>query len=332
MSHGIKMKGKRKVRISRLNWDIEYVNDICSGNGFTITEPATFLNFDDTKVKSLYGSRSPLYGTSYEDETAFIERYRCKCGEFKGIIWKDEECPLCHTKVEFRDTNINFTGWISLGECAIVNPFYYFRLGSVIGQTAIQEILMPRRVVDIDGNVRVQSADEMDEAPKHPYVGLGVTEFEKNFEEIMEYFKQKKKKKAEEIDLLVKEKGSVFTHHIPVYSTFLRPQSITSDTFYFNSIDKHINPIFSLSEKLESSEEIDRLFILARIQSHVNQLWEVNFELLNKKEGLIRGQILGGSCNYTSRNVIIPDPSLGDDEIDLMIRSIKTLLIAGNSR
>lgn len=312
-----KMKGKRKVRITRLNWDIEYINDICSGNGFTISEPATFLNFDDTKVKSLYGSRSPLYGTSYEDETAFIERYRCQCGEFKGIIWKGEECPICHTKVEFRDTNIKFTGWISLGEHQIVNPFYYFRLGSVIGQTAIQEILMPRRVVDIDGNVRIQTAEEMDEPPKHPFLGLGVSEFYKRYEEILDYFKQKKKKKADEIDLLLKEKASVFTHHIPVYSTFLRPQSITSDTFYFNSIDKHINPIFSLSERLDESEEIDQLFILSRIQSHVNQLWEVNFELLNKKEGLIRGQILGGSCNYTSRNVIIPDPSLRDDEIDL---------------
>ena len=62
-------------------------------------------------------------GTSYEDETAFIERHRCECGAFKGRLFEGEECPLCHTKVEFRDSNIEFTGWIVLGDDNYINQY-----------------------------------------------------------------------------------------------------------------------------------------------------------------------------------------------------------------
>ena len=296
-------KSKQSVRLTRLNWDIEYALDIINGNGFTITEPATFMA-ETEKQKSLYGSRSILYGTSFEDETAFIERYRCECGKFKGKLFEHEICPFCHKPVEFKDVNIEFTGWISLSGQFILNPYYYNRLSSILGKKTIDEIIISRKKVDVNGNIKILTADELEEKPKHPYVGIGLTEFRVRFEEIMNYFKAKKKKKVDEIDRIVGESSSVFTSHIPVYSTFLRPQSVTSDTFYFNSIDKHIQPIFSLSEKIKSAEEIDLQFILQRIQSHVNELWDTNFELLNGKEGLIRGQILGGSLNYTARRLL----------------------------
>ena len=45
-----KPKGKQKVLIKRLNWDHEYLHDIMTDNGFTITEPATFMNVDETKI------------------------------------------------------------------------------------------------------------------------------------------------------------------------------------------------------------------------------------------------------------------------------------------
>ena len=46
-------------------------------------------------------------------------------------------------------------------------------------------------------------------------------------------------------------------------------------------------------------------------------MWDYNMEILKGKEGIIRGEILGGSLNYTSRNVVIPDYTLKDNEVDL---------------
>ena len=308
--------GKQKVRISRMNWDTEYLSDIIHKQGFLITEPATF-QVDETKQKSLHGARSTLYGTNYDDENAFIERYRCQCGTFTGRVFEGEMCPICKSAVKFEDTNIKFTGWISLADNYIINPFYYQKIADCIGKTTLSEIVNRKTVVGLNGALSRATEEDLGEKPKHPYVGIGLVEFRERFPEIMLYFREKKKKKAEDIDRILEERTSVWCSHIPIYSTLLRPQSSTSDTYYFNSIDKHINPIFSLSEKLKNAEEIDRHIILYRIQFRVNILWEENFKLLNGKEGLIRGQILGGSINFSARNVICPDPSLRDDQVDL---------------
>lgn len=316
--------GKQVVRISRLNWDVAYHVDIARGTGFTISEPATF-NLDESKQKSLLGARSPLYGTSYEDETAFIERTRCKCGEFKGRLFEGETCPICGTKVEAKDVDINFTGWITLGQNYVINPYYYNHLADCIGKTALADIVNTKLIVDRDGHMRLANASELDVKSTHPFVGIGLVEFRKRFYEIMDWFKAKKKNKDKEFDLLKKSTTEVFTSHIPIYSTFLRPQSSTADTYYYNSIDKHVNPLYTLSEKIKNCEEIDKHYILGRIQYRVNSLWDENFKLLNGKEGWIRGQILGGALNYTSRNVIIPDPNLRDDEVSLSYHTFREL-------
>jgi len=57
--------------------------------------------------------------------------------------------------------------------------------------------------------------------------------------------------------------------------------------------------------------------ILFRIQQYVNQLWEMSFQTIKRKEGIINDQILGGRLNYTARNVIVPDPTLRADHISL---------------
>ena len=75
------MGKKQSVHIRRLNWDISFYADMLDGNGFQIIEPSG-ISINGMKKKSLYGASSPLYGTNYEDEQSFIERYRCSCGVF----------------------------------------------------------------------------------------------------------------------------------------------------------------------------------------------------------------------------------------------------------
>lgn len=288
---------KNKVRIKRRNWEIDYMQDIISGRGFTIREPAT-VNVDDINKKSLHGSRSPLYATDYSDEQAFIERYRCKCGEFKGKQFEGETCPLCGTKIEFKDVDIGFTGWISLGKDHTIQPYYYNLMNDCLGKNTLNEILDTKNKVDTDGNIiKAESLQDIIGKAKHPFVGIGPTEFKNRFIEIMTFFKNTKKNKSDAIENVMKEKNNVFTSHIPVYTTLLRPQSATSDSYYYNSMDKNINPLYNLSEKIKVCQDIERDYVLNRIQRRVNKLWDLNFELLNGKDGLIRDQILGGSLN-----------------------------------
>ena len=59
--------GKQIVRVKRCSWDVMFYDDIMTGNGFIISEPAE-VKIDREKKKSLYGPQSPLYGTTYEDD------------------------------------------------------------------------------------------------------------------------------------------------------------------------------------------------------------------------------------------------------------------------
>lgn len=316
---------KQKVKFIRMNWDAEFYKDLLDGTGFIITEPAE-MSLDGDKRKSLDGPQSPRYGTSFEDEQSFIERYRCQCGKFMGRLFEGEVCPFCGKKVEFRDSDIKVTGWITLGDDnRVINPYYYNMFVKTIGKNEFPDLIYARYKIGTDGEREIATEDDTDYEPLSPYSGRGIDYFFDNYEEILEYFKKIKKNKASSIDLLLKQKRQAFISHIPIASTMLRPQSVTNDTFYFNSMDKEINTLFSLSESLKRCVDIERDYILQRIQTRLANMWDMYFSTLNSKEGLIRGEILGGSLNYTARNVIVPEPSLRDDEIALSYHTFLNL-------
>ena len=299
--------GKKRAEVKRLNFDVEAYNDVINGRGFFVVDPPE-VDIDETRKKALYGPQSPLYGSTFSDEQSFQERYRCKCGEFKGTIFEGETCPKCNTKIEFRDVDPYMTGWIPLGAKKIIAPHYYRILQQAIGREVFPEIIFLKMKVTKNGRREKLSEEEMKEfEPKSPFYGIGLEEFRERYFEIIDYFKKLKPAKAETFDRLRKEVNSVFTSHIPVYTTLLRQQSVTSENFYFTGIDKQINTCVNLARNLRDSEEIETPVILNRIQSRANAIWEANFELLNTKDGLIRDQLIGGSLNFTARNVIVPD-------------------------
>ena len=330
-----KLKNRNKkimVNVSRRNWDNDFYYDLLTGNGFKIIEPAD-VSLNGTKEKTLYGPRSPLYGTDYEDEKAFIERYRCKCGEFKSRLFEGEICPICHTAVEYRDVDISMTGWIDLGEGnRVINPLYYQILSASIGKKIFRDILISKYKVTKDGKQEKATEEDLDIPPTSIYFGIGMDAFYNRYEEILNYFKARKKGKEHRFDTLIAQKDRVFVTKIPIYSTKLRPESVTFDSFYFESSGKIINSLYPLSETIKNCETIERDYLLQRIQKKLNDLWEYNFELLNGKDGYIRDQLLGCTLNFTARNVIIPDSSLKINEVDLsyhtFLELFKYLIIA----
>jgi hypothetical protein len=82
-------------------------------------------------------------------------------------------------------------------------------------------------------------------------------------------------------------------------------------------MDKLINTIFNLSEKLKVCLDVEREGLLNRIQYKLCTMWITDFVSIQSKFGFIRQQLLGGRINYSARNVIIPAPDLKDNEVDL---------------
>ena len=294
---------KKYVEFKRLNWNVMYYRDLIMHEGFTITEPAE-ITIDGQKKKSLYGPQSPLYGTNYEDEQAFAERYRCQCGEFKGRMFEGETCPLCGTKVEFKDTNIKMTGWIDFGEHNyIVSPYYFQVLQSAIGKNVLPDIVYARYKVTKNGIREKIKEEDLESKPSSPFYGIGVDEFLIHYEEILNYFKNIRKNKAHTIDMLLKEKDAVFVSKMPIITTKLRPSSSTTDTYYYHTVDKIVNTMITLNNSLQDCSDIERDYILQRLQKKANGIWDQLFNTLNGKEGWIRGSLLGGSLEINFGDV-----------------------------
>lgn len=153
------------------------------------------------------------------------------------------------------------------------------------------------------------------------YHNIGLKEFYDNFEEIMLFFKQKRKQKAELIDSLIADKDIIWTSKIPVYSTVLRPQGITVESYYFCGQDRQIYPLTNISINLKKASPIEVPLYLYQAQMRVNALWALNFSLIDGKNGWTRANVLGGEFNYSGRNVIVLDPTLKIDEVDLSYKS-----------
>ena len=297
--------GKRKVKINVLNWDATMYHDLMTEEGFIISDPAQ-ISIDGQSKKTEFGPQSPRFGTTYGDDQEFIERYRCKCGKFRGKLYKGEICPECKSEVIRRDVDVKQTAWINFGRYKFINPYYYQVLIKLIGKKVFPDIIDMKQRVDVNGHVSNVDISELKESYS-PFSGIGIQEFMVRFDEIISYFQSKKKDKADELEELKKLKPQVFTSNCPVYTTLLRPQSSTSDTLYYTGIDKEINPLIRLSLDIENCEPIELPLILSNAQSRVNKMWEYNFQLINSKEGFIRDKLLGGSLNFSARNVITPD-------------------------
>lgn len=276
---------EKKVQIVRLNWDEMCRLDLITGKGFEITEPA-FKNKEGEK--SLNGIQSPRFCTDYEDEDAFAERYSCDCKDIVGKRYKGDVCPKCKSKVEFKDVDLSITGWIRLHKCKLIQPIFYMQLKSVIGDKQLTEIIEFDKETTKDGLL-------VDKKGKSPFKGIGIREFEERLEEILEYYGRKKKHKAEIIDSILEERDKVFISSIPIYSSVLRPSLFKGDTFFYNTIDKCINPFFSIVQllnngckttaKKKDKDNVDERTLLYAAQKRLMTLWVTVFELIESKDG-----------------------------------------------
>lgn len=298
---------KNGARLVMLDWDKECEMDFIMGRGFEITEPAV----KGKDQKSMYGIQSPLFCSDWSDDDAFAERYSCQCGEMRGKVFEGETCPLCHTEIKFKDVDLSITGWIILHNHKIIQPIFYNKLNSIIGSKHFIDIIRFDKKVNKDGHLEDKNDDK-----NNPFKGIGIIEFRDRFDEIMEYYRNKKKNKQDEIDEILKEKEKVFASCIPVYSSVLRPISFKGDSFFYSVIDKKYNSIFSSTRLLndaelfetrrkkwtkEKRERMDTSKILSSIQEKLMELWSLIFEQVDQKDGHIKSEILGGMINFSSR-------------------------------
>jgi hypothetical protein len=306
-----------RSQLIALNYEAECAHDLAYGMGFMITDEA-YTNTSKTET-NIDGPQSERYGTTYGDEFAFVERHRCECGELTGAMFMDEICPKCKTVVKNRGIDITKTGWLTWDPYKIIAPRYYRMLAKAIGETTFINMLSHDNKRDANGNIRDIHEDYVAPGPRGgksgPYYNIGMVAFYENYEEILEYFS--KKRKDREFDKLLRDKAKVFTSVFPLYSTVLRPTQLTGEDFHTTDVNMKINPICRIMKFLVGAVGDDVDIFLSAIQEKCNDIWDICYSMIEQKKGTIRSQIIGGTYNWTARNVIVLDQTLDIDEVDI---------------
>lgn len=318
-----------EVMLKKINLDKERIADLKSGNGFIVTEPKN-IKKDLKAADSIYSRR---FGTQLQDVNAFENRYKCKCGNLQGRLYEGIKCPICGERVEFVDENYNYFGWLVLKDpYKVIHPAIYAQLRNFFGVNKIREnridnIIKPLIEKDEDGYTITYGDSTEDE----PFNGIGVIQFIKRFDEVMNFYLKKYPQKRDMYNDIMKDKDIIFTQSIPVYTTQLRPFSLEDTQFDYEKVNEY----YTMLAKLVHTVNNDKLKMfrkpkpinecLFNIQEEFNKLYMEQINILATKKGELK-QNFGGRYNFSARCVIAQEPQLEIDSVKLPYFALVELL------
>lgn len=319
-------KYRYESKIVPIDFDQECREDLAKGTGFLITKKQD-IKKDVRSDDSIFSSK---YGLQIDDMTPFGDVYKCKCGKTMMKVNSGLLCPHCHTKVRYVSNDFSITGWIKINEpFFFIHPNMFKKLISFIGKKNLDGILNQDYKVDEDG-----FQIKKEPVKSNPFMMIGFLEFKERFDEIMQFYKNKHKNnpsKLEFYDDIMSNRKIVFSHSLPVYTSQLRPYSIKKNRFNFEGNNALYNVIAGTAAKLNKAEFNSRgrgkstNQLMYDIQMKYMEIYADLEKIIAQKKGYVRA-LNGGRYNFTARNVIIPDPDLGIDEIILPYASLIELM------
>lgn len=309
--------------LERIDLDKARMRDIENGTGFIVTSPKGISN----NLKDPEGVFSPKFGQTLQDLNPYADRYKCKCGELMGRIYLDIECDKCKEKVKFMDDDLSYFGWIELKrDYPVIHLNLYKSMESLVGSKRLNNIIKPLDEKDEDGKTI-----KVEKPANEPFYGIGMFDFKDRFDEIMNYYLGRYPNKLDIYNDIMANRSKVFCHSIPVYSTLLRPFKEEREFLFYDDT----NDLYVMMARLAHVINTDNLRIFRKrkpkaqllydLQMLMNELYDEIIAILSKKKGEVRS-LFGGRCNFTARNVIIPNPKLRVEEIKLSYFSLVELL------
>lgn len=304
-------KHEHHAIVRLVNFDKRMKASLKSGNGFIITDKD---GLDKSKTeRTENGIYSPKFGSIWGDSNAFEELWSCDCGAKTSKQNRDIKCEKCNSYVTFKGKNVDKRGWFMLEKYQIIHPNIYLKLISLIGGTRLKEILDVRSwKVGIDGMSEKPIIDETSKNIKK-YDNIGMIEFQKRYDEIIDFFYSKHRNKKDVYDFLKEEynREATFTHCLPVIPLFLRPIIIGEEDFNYDKLNpKYANistKVYNINNRDYSAADekvlLNRLFSL---QKQYQEVCDLLLAKLDKKTGQLRNEIIGFRLNFTVRAVITP--------------------------
>jgi DNA-directed RNA polymerase subunit beta' len=253
-----------------------------------------------------------------------LKNYTCQCGTYYGISKSGGQCDLC--KVDILNSNIRRTRFAKIVlPMPVVNPLFYDLLVYIGGKTlktAIDDLMK------MEKSVLYQDGEDMVVTVNPEYIPQGTTTWEKT-DAILKLIHFIAKREAEhgveEWQLVLDNIDNLLINYVIVLPPELRPTMLAGgkNKQLMDKINRYYTQILTKKEIIRETvlnihQDKDLYYTyFKQIQKDVNELYTKILEKMAKKEGLIRGNILGKRIDFSGRAVIVPDPTLTLNECAL---------------
>jgi DNA-directed RNA polymerase subunit beta' len=297
-------------------------------------------NLDEvTSLKTFGKKKFHPEGLFSEQIFGPVKNYTCQCGRYYGISRTGDKCTLCNVDIVNSDVRRKRFAKITI-PVPVVNPLFYDLLVELGGKNlkkALDTLMRNEKSVLYKSN-----DDYLVTVNQEEVVPKGCTSWERA-EAIYELVKGLAGDMIEEgvdgWEFVLNGIDSLLVNTIIVLPPDLRPTSKSSgkDKQLMDKINRYYIQILTKKEIMK--ETIIDIYkdkslyytYFKQLQKDVNELYTRILEKIAKKEGLIRGNILGKRIDFSGRAVITPDPTLALEECKLpylMILEIYKLPIA----
>jgi len=267
-----------------------------------------------------------------------IRNYTCQCGKYHGVSKVGGICSECEVDIVNSDERRKRFAKITI-PIKVVNPLFYDLLVDLAGKNfkkALDDLMRN------DKSYYYATDEEFVVTFEEESIPEGVEKWERTnaiFEMVKHAAEDMVADGVDEWKLVLDNIDNLLIDQIIVLPPDLRPTSKSSGESkqLMDKINRYYVQILTKKVIMASTiVDIHRDKALyytyfKQLQKDVNELYTRILEKMAKKEGLIRGNILGKRIDFSGRAVITPDPTLELEECKLpylMVLEIYKLPIA----
>jgi len=273
-----------------------------------------------TSLKVMTKRKFNPHGLFSEQIFGPLKNYTCQCGIYYGFSKSGGKCDLCGVDIVNSDERRKRFAKIVL-PFPVVNPLFYDLIVDLGGKSlkgAIDELMRNEKsFLFMEGEEHIIGTDPT-------RVKDGEPTWERTdaiYKMVFDLASWLAKDGVPEWQLVIDNIDSLLINHVIVLPPDLRPASKGgAGKQLMDKINRYYVQILTKKEIMKETM-IDILqdknlyyTYFKQIQKDVNELYYRILEKMAKKEGLIRGNILGKRIDFSGRAVITPDPTLNLDE------------------
>ncbi len=256
-----------------------------------------------------------------------LKNYTCQCGIYHGVSNAGGTCEICGVDIVHSIERRRRFGKIVL-PLKVVNPIFYdlvIKLGGNILKKNIDELMKNEKsYLYKDENDYI-----VETKLPHPTNTQIWDRSEAIFELVnglaTELGNNDSGMGIKEWELIKNNIDCLFIKNVIVLPPDLRPaaKGMDKNDQRMDKINRFYVQILTKKESMRNTPiniETDKSVyynFFKQLQRDVNELYEHIISKISKKEGLIRGNILGKRIDFSGRAVIVPEPSLKLDECSL---------------